>query len=117
MSHGFALGIDFRGGTLMTITAPQPIDGGALRHALQRLNLGEVQVQGTTCTRDDHPYCALVQLPDARTRSERGHRTVQQHIQALSRTCSFVSVEGGAAKVSDELFGNGLIALGLGDRS
>src|SRR5215831_20003472 len=45
VSHGFNLGIDFKGGTLQEIEAPDVINVDAVREALRHLNIGDVKVQ------------------------------------------------------------------------
>ncbi|MBX3429210.1 MAG: protein translocase subunit SecF [Hyphomonadaceae bacterium] len=108
LSHGFALGIDFRGGTLMTIQSPNAIDPADIRRALEGLDLGEMVVQQSSCTPvTNPPYCALVSYQSAEATSD-----VTQRLQAAIPNVQFLSVEGVSAKVSDELFGKGLSALG-----
>ncbi|MEZ5995861.1 MAG: protein translocase subunit SecF [Hyphomonadaceae bacterium] len=108
LSHGFALGIDFRGGTLMTIQSQQPIGQSAISGALQGLDLGELQVQESTCVpQNAPPYCALVSYQRADATG-----VVQEHLRAAIPDVEFLGVEGVSAKVSDELFGKGLSALG-----
>lgn len=108
LSHGFALGIDFRGGTLMTIQSPQPIDPGQIRHALAGIDLGEMQVQESTCTPTSNPpYCALISYQSAEATT-----AVTERLRSSVADVQFLSVEGVSAKVSDELFGKGLAALG-----
>ena len=109
LSHGFALGIDFRGGTLLSVQAPDPIDPGVIREALASIDLGEVVVQQSTCGGGrTPPYCALVsyQRSDATTE-------VTSTLSATLPGVEFPSVEGVSGKVSDELFANGLMALGV----
>jgi preprotein translocase SecF subunit len=108
LSHGFALGIDFRGGTQMTIQAPQPIAATDIRSALEGLDLGEMQVQESTCTPTSNPpYCALVNYQSAEATT-----AVTSRLREAVPNVEFLSVEGVSAKVSDELFGKGLSALG-----
>ncbi len=108
LMHGFALGIDFRGGTLMTIQSPTAIDPADIRRALEGLSLGEMTVQQSSCTPvTNPPYCALVSYQSAEATSE-----VTQRLESEIPSVEFLSVEGVSAKVSDELFGKGLSALG-----
>lgn len=108
LSHGFALGIDFRGGTLMTIQSQQPLDQHAVSNALRGIDLGELVVQQTTCTpRSAPPYCALVSYQHASATT-----TVTERLRAAITDVEFLSVEGVSPKVSGELFGQGLMALG-----
>lgn len=113
MGRGFNLGIDFRGGTLIEITAPQPIDGTALRHSVSSLHFGDVEVQGTTGARNDGLYHTMVQFQTPGNNPNAVIQQVQQHIQAVVPGVQFSHVEAVSGKVSEELFRNGLIALGL----
>ncbi|MEZ5960748.1 MAG: protein translocase subunit SecF [Hyphomonadaceae bacterium] len=108
LMHGFALGIDFRGGTLMTIEAPSPIDPAVVRRAIEGLDLGELVVQQSSCAPvTNPPYCALISYQSAEATT-----AVTQRLQTTIPDVQFLSVEGVSAKVSDELFGKGLSALG-----
>lgn len=108
LSHGFALGIDFRGGTLMTIQSPQPISQADLTRALSGLDLGEMQVQESTCTpQNAPPYCALLSYQSASATT-----AVTQRLAEAIPGVEFLSTEGVSPKVSDELFAKGLSALG-----
>jgi preprotein translocase subunit SecF len=113
VGRGFNLGIDFRGGTLMEITAPQAIDGGAVRGALNALHFGDVEVQGTSGAQPDHLFHTMVQFQTPGNNPNAVIALVQQRIQAVVPNVQFSHVEAVSGKVSEELFRNGLIALGL----
>ena len=68
---GLACGIDFKGGTVLEIsTAPQAVDIGKVRAALDGMNLGDVQVQGFGA-----PSSAHGQLPDPAGRRRQRRRS------------------------------------------
>ncbi len=109
LSHGFNLGIDFKGGTVETIESARPIDVNALHPALSALHIGEVKIQT---------------LGDAKTRAQISFspvasQTVSQVRATISRIVPDARFLGGSAvsaEVSSELFASGLIALGLAMR-
>jgi preprotein translocase SecF subunit len=113
MGRGFNLGIDFRGGTLLEITAPQSIDGGAIKHALSGLNFGDVEVQGVSGRQADGLFHTMVQFQTPGNNPNAVIESVKQHVQTVVSGVQFSRVEAVSGKVSEELFGNGLIALGL----
>jgi preprotein translocase SecF subunit len=106
---GMACGIDFKGGTVLEIsTAPKPADLGALRGALSGLNLGDVQVQGFGA-----PSSAMVRFQTPRDSNPA--QTVEVVKAKIGQTISpvrFVRTDVVGPKVSSELLGKGLMALG-----
>lgn len=113
MERGFNLGIDFRGGTSILVEAPVPINQEALRALGRRVQEGDVEVQGTTCRpANGPPYCAFLNFES----TERGSETVEA-IRAglgdIAEGARIANVDAVSGKVSEELFGGGLIALGL----
>ena len=108
LSHGFNLGIDFTGGTLFEIEAPQAIDLGVLRERLSALDIGEVQVQGF-----NDPMRAMVRLPPQTHEGDVNLRRAQAVISETEPGVTFGRTEAVGPKVSGELFTNGLISLGL----
>ncbi len=108
LGRGFELGIDFRGGAVLELTAPQPIDIGRVREGLLALDLGDVQAQSFN---DPHHIMVRYQVSggdpnDITTR-------VQNRLRELVDGATFSRVEVVGPKVSEELFSGGLIALGL----
>jgi preprotein translocase SecF subunit len=109
LSHGFNLGIDFKGGTLMELASDNPIDSEALRAAVSGLGLGDVQVQNI-----DGPNQAQVRFesPD-----DSDPATVVDQVKAEIRAdlgdVQFTRTEVVGPAVSQELFAGGLTALGL----
>jgi preprotein translocase SecF subunit len=108
LSHGFNLGIDFKGGTLIEIAAPTPIDVGRVRAALERVELGDVQVQSF-----GDPHHALVRFQTTRPDMEAAVQEVRAQISRVVESVTFSRTEVVGPKVSGELFASGLIALGL----
>jgi preprotein translocase subunit SecF len=113
MERGFNLGIDFRGGTSILIEAPGPIDQEALRALGQRLQGGDIEVQGTTCRpANAPPYCAYLNFEQG----DNGSAVVEEirnEIGGIAEGARIANVDAVSAKVSEELFSGGLIALGL----
>ncbi len=106
LSRGFNLGIDFTGGTLFEIQAPQPINLGGLRETLQHLNIGEVQVQGYS-----DPHHAMVRLPPQRAEGTANLDRARRAITATTPGVIFGRTEAVGPKVSGELFANSLYSL------
>lgn len=108
MSRGFNLGIDFRGGTLLELTAPQPIDIGAVREAITDMNLGDVQAQ----TFSDVTHAMIrFQTPGANPNAI--VEQVKTRVAGVVEGVTFSRTEVVGPKVSEELFAGGLMALGL----
>jgi len=108
MSRGFNLGIDFRGGTTMDISAPGAIDAAGLQHNLTTLRLGDVEVQNFS---DASRATVRFQTPGADPNAVVEH--VKAQIRQFIPNVQFASVDVVGPKVSEELFAGGLIALGL----
>ena len=105
---GLNCGVDFRGGTVLEVTtAPRPVDLGTLRSTLHGLGLGDVQVQAFGSERE-----ALVRYEppagaDAAKTVTRVRAELERRIPGLRVTRN----ETVGAKVSGELFRNGVMAL------
>jgi len=108
---GLPMGIDFKGGAVMEMSAPagQTVEAAAVREAMGSLNLGEVQVQNI-----DGNAKAIVrfQLPEGQEQGAVVEQVQKGITEAVGNvTFSGVSVVG--SKVSGELLTNGLLALGM----
>jgi len=85
VTRGLHLSIEFTGGTLMEVEYAQPADVAKARDAIDRLHLGEVQVQNFGTSRD-----VLIRLPvrdvgsnDAAAATLKGDRLAAQAFAAL----------------------------------
>jgi preprotein translocase SecF subunit len=113
MEHGFNLGIDFRGGTSLLIEAPEPIDETALEALGQRAQEGDVEVQGTTCRpQNAPPYCVYLNFETAPNQDETVEE-IRSGLESVTPGARIANTDSVSAKVSEELFSGGLIALGL----
>lgn len=106
---GLTCGIDFKGGTLIELATPTPVDLAKVRTTLEAKNLGDVQVQAFGA-----PTSAMVrfQNPDGSAPAQVVDDVKASLTKALGEV-KFVKTDVVGPKVSGELFRNGLIALGL----
>jgi len=108
-ANAFNMGIDFRGGTLIEFSAPQPIDLARVRAAVERAEVGEVQVQNF-----GDPRHAMVRFENvAGQDTNEAAQRVQTQITAAVESASFQNIAVVGPKVSSELFISGVTALGL----
>jgi len=107
---GLACGIDFSGGTVLELsTAPKAVDLHKAREALSGLGIGDPQVQGF-----GSPSSAMVrfQTPAGADANATVTKVQQRLIETLGPV-RFVRTDVVGPKVSGELFGKGLLGLGL----
>ncbi len=106
---GLSCGIDFKGGTLIELSTPEPVDLGKVRATLEAKNLGDVQVQAFGA-----PTSAMVrfQNPDGVAPAQAVEDVKASLTQALGQV-QFDKTDVVGPKVSGELFKSGLMALGL----
>lgn len=105
---GLNCGIDFKGGTVLELsTAPKAVNLAVARGALERMDLGDVQVQAF-----GSPEQAMVrfQTPAGARPAETVERVKATLSQSLGQV-SFVRTDVVGPKVSGELFNAGLLAL------
>lgn len=107
---GLEMGIDFKGGAVMEMTAPagQSIDAGKVREAMNSLDLGEVQVQNID---GDQRAIVRFQVPENEDQTAVVTR-VQKGITDAVGQVAFSGTSVVGSKVSGELFTSGLLALG-----
>lgn len=107
---GLEMGIDFKGGAVMEMTAPagQSIDAGKVREAMNNLDLGEVQVQNID---GDQRAIVRFQVPENEDQTAVVTR-VQKGITDAVGQVAFSGTSVVGSKVSGELFTSGLLALG-----
>ncbi len=100
-------GVDFRGGDLITLSAPGKIDIGQVRHALQPVGLADASIQESTQVGKN--YITI------RTPLNTSDKVEKQIMQTLPNTGFHVEgSERVGALVGGELAKSSLIALGLG---
>jgi preprotein translocase subunit SecF len=104
---GLNYGIDFRGGVVVELRLPGPVETAALRDALESLHLGEVKLQQFGSPRD-----VLIKM-DVRAGSEQGRRAIQAVLTERFPGSELRRVEVVGSKVSAELFNDGLLATTL----
>src|SRR6266568_4709835 len=100
-------GVDFRGGDLITLSAPSKIDVGQVRHALQPIGLADAAIQESTQV--GKGYITI------RTPLNTSDKVEKQIMQTLPN--AGFHVEGServGALVGGELAKSSLVALGLG---
>ena len=107
---GLNCGIDFKGGTVLELsTAPKAVDLGKVRTALERIELGDVQVQVF-----GSPSEAMVrfQTPAGANPAQTVDK-VKATVRAALGQVKFERTDVVGPKVSGELFQAGLLALVL----
>lgn len=107
---GLEMGIDFKGGAVMEMSAPagKTVDAAKVREAMNNLDLGEVQVQNID---GDQKAIVRFQIPEG----EEQNAVVSKVQGAITQAAGEVNYSGVSvvgSKVSGELFTNGLLALG-----
>ena len=106
--QGLNFGIDFKGGILVEISSPEPVDIGNLRGRMQTLELGEVQIQqfGT-------PTDVLIRVAEAdgAVSTDRDLTAVDEIRRDLEGEFEIRRVEIVGPQVSRELIRTGLLAV------
>lgn len=105
---GLNCGIDFKGGTVIEFVDTEPVDLGAVREALNDLNIGEIRPQSIA----DEPNAASVryETPEGADPNATATR-VRQAIAQVLGDVRFTRVEVVGPQVSGELFLAGVLAL------
>jgi preprotein translocase SecF subunit len=106
---GLPCGIDFKGGSVLELsTAPKAADLGQIRGALQRMDLGDAQVQGFGA-----PSSVMVrfQTPKGADPSSTVEAVKRQITQAVGGPVKFTRTDVVGPKVSGELLTSGILAL------
>jgi len=108
---GLNLGIDFRGGIVMEVRTPQPLDFPTLRNQIGDLSVGHANLQ-----QFGSPNDVLIRLERQEGSDDAQQVAINKVRAALSQAYPGLEVRrveavGGA--VSEELFANGMTALGL----
>jgi SecD/SecF fusion protein len=100
-------GVDFRGGDLVTMSSPRPIDIAAIRHALNAIGYADASIQES-----QQGGKSYITIRSPLHTSEKVERQILQSMPAAG-----LKVEGServGALVGGELARSSLIALGLG---
>jgi preprotein translocase subunit SecF len=106
---GLNLGTDFKGGVLMEVTTQGPAPLAQLRTALGNAGVHDPQVQGFGA-----PTAAVLRfLPPAGNDPAAGVKKLEGQLAAQFPGIQFKRADVVGAKVSSELFGSGLTALGI----
>lgn len=105
---GLNLGIDFKGGTLIEVQSKTPkVDIAGMRATLEKLELGEVQLQQFG---DNEVLIRVAQQPGG---DEAQQAVVTKVRGALGDAVEYRRVEVVGPRVSAELLGYGIVGLGL----
>src|SRR4051812_5180279 len=105
--NGLNLGVDFRGGTVIEVTYPHPVDFGRVRTAIDKLALGEFAAQSF-----GNSNTALVRLPlkEGLSSAQLSER-VMQALKSDDPSAAQQRVEFVGPQVGKELYENGALAL------
>lgn len=106
-TQGLNLGIDFKGGVLMEVASPAPVDMADLRGRLDSLGLGEVDLQ-----QFGSPNHALIRV-QAQETEEASKAAVDAIRATLGNSWEYRRVELVGPKVGGELFQDGITATVL----
>ena len=108
---GLNYGVDFAGGTVVEVRTETPANFPALRDSMAKLNLGQVQLQEFGA-----PTEVLIRLEKQGGGDQAQANAVKAVAAALAKDIpgsSIKRVESVGASVSEELFSDGMLALGL----
>jgi preprotein translocase subunit SecF len=106
-TRGLNFGVDFRGGTVIEVAYNHPVDFGALRGGLDKLNLGEYSAQafGSSDT-------ALIRMPLREgVSSAQLSEQVMAQLRSNDASVTLKRVEFVGPQVGRELYENGALAL------
>jgi len=108
--QGFNLGIDFTGGTLIETKAAHTIDIAQMRSQIGALNFGETQIQYVGSGACDQPAnsCVLIRVQPKAGQS--GDVVVKRIKDSLGTGFTIRNAQNISAKVSEELFRDGVLA-------
>ena len=104
---GLNLGVDFRGGVVVELRGAQPLPAETIRAAFAPLGFGDLRVQEF-----GSPTDVLVRF-DNKTQLQDAQRMIAARVAEALPNVQIRRVEVVGARVSGELFRNGLMATGL----
>ncbi len=107
-TKGLNLGIDFAGGILMEVRAPQQPDLADMRERLGGLELGEVSLQALGEQND-----VLIRLPQQEGGEQAQQNAISKVRAELGENWEYRRTETVGPKVGSELINNAVIAAGL----
>ena len=107
---GLRLGIDFRGGVVMEVRTPGPANFDALRAGLAQAKITDAGLQRFGA--DDQVRIRLDPQGDQNA-TEATVARVRQGLEAAAPGVRIVRTDAVGASVSQELFQNGMLALGI----
>lgn len=107
--QGLSFGIDFRGGILIEVRAPGPVDIGEMRSTLSGLDLGEVTLQEFGNATD-----VLIGIQEQEGGESAAQAAAVETVKkALDPAMEYRRVEFVGPKVGDELIEAGILAVSL----
>lgn len=108
-TRGLNLSVEFTGGTLMEVEYQKGAEVNQVRHSLEQLNMGEIQVQALGTNKH-----LMIRLPNkADVPSAQLSNQVMDILKQSNPDVSLRQVEFIGPSVGEELVSNGLIALGM----
>jgi len=105
---GLNYGIDFKGGILIEVRTPAPADLAAMRGKLSNLGLGDVSLQGFGDAQE-----VLIRIQRQEGDEAAQQAAVGKVKQALGAGVEYRRTEFVGPQVSEELFWDGVMAVGL----
>ena len=108
LSKGLNYGIDFQGGIMMEIRTEQAMDVSSMRRNLNALGLGEVALQEF-----GSPTDVLIRIQKQKGDESAQQVAVETVKIALGEGVEYRRTEFVGPKISDELFWDGVMAVGL----
>jgi len=108
LSKGLNYGIDFKGGILIEVRSAEAANIGAMRATLGALNLGEVALQEF-----GQPTDVLIRIQRQDGGEQAQQLAVEKVKKALGTSIDYRRTEFVGPKVSEELFWDGVMAVGL----
>ncbi|WP_373976729.1 protein translocase subunit SecF [Chitinibacter sp. SCUT-21] len=109
ITKGLNFGVEFTGGTVMELRYQQSVEINQVRHGVESLKYGEVQVQSLGTTKD-----VMVRIPNIQGKtSAQLSNEVLDSLKKERADVEMRKVEFIGPSVGDELFTHGLTALAL----
>jgi preprotein translocase subunit SecF len=109
---GLNYGIDFEGGVVVELRLKTVVETATIRDAFTRLGIGEVKVQEFGAARGASAHDVIVKL-GRQAGNETGRKTIGAMLTEKFPGAEIRRLEVVGARVSDELFRNGLLATSL----